>query len=307
MVTVIGAGVSGLTTAVALWRAGIEANVVAAEPATESVSWIAAAIWTFPDLDGRDPERRWALRTREVFAQLAGDPARGVAELFHGELFRVDPGPSWWESTPWVTRIDPPPGYATALGVEGFRVDPTVYLPWLRGWFEDLGGTVTTRRVSSFDEIAGPIVNCTGLGAGDLARDDTVYPIRGQVVAVEAPSVTEGIADESDPDRISYVYPRVHEVILGGSRQRGVSDATPDPDETERILHDAARLDNRLVNAKLIGSRVGLRPGRSSVRLETELLSGRTIVHNYGHSGHGYLLSWGCAEEVVSLMHQARA
>lgn len=308
MVMVIGAGVSGLTTAVALRRAGFDAHIVAAEPARETVSWVAAAIWTFPDLDGADPQRRWALRTREVFAQLAGDPARGVAELFHVELFRDDPGPTWWETTPWVTRLaDVPPGYAAALGVEGFRVEPPVYLPWLRNWFEELGGTITMRRVESFANLAGPIINCSGLGAAQLAGDRDLFPIRGQVVAVEAPQVTEGIADESDPDRVTYVYPRSSEVILGGTRQVGATNLEPDPTETKRILSDAQRLDGRLLDARALESRVGLRPGRSSVRLEAGSHDDRLLVHNYGHAGYGYLLSWGCAEQVVNLLSQVLA
>ncbi len=161
---------------------------------------------------------------------------------------------------------------------------------------------MTSRRLSSFDDIVGPIINCSGLGAAGLAGDETVFPIRGQVVAVEASAVTDGITDESDQNRITYVYPRTNEVILGGTRQVGVEDRTPDASETKRILADAARLDSRLLEASVIESRVGLRPGRSTVRLESETESERLVIHNYGHGGHGYVLSWGCAEAVVSLL-----
>jgi D-amino-acid oxidase len=49
---------------------------------------------------------------------------------------------------------------------------------------------------------------------------------------------------------------------------------------------------------------VGLRPGRSTVRLEEAepLDSGARVVHNYGHGGAGVTLSWGCAREVVALV-----
>ncbi len=43
---------------------------------------------------------------------------------------------------------------------------------------------------------------------------------------------------------------------------------------------------------------MGLRPVRSSVRLEAE---GR-VVHCYGQGGAGVTLSWGCADEVVRLV-----
>ena len=47
--------------------------------------------------------------------------------------------------------------------------------------------------------------------------------------------------------------------------------------------------------------RVGLRPFRKSgVRIERARLNdGRTVVHNYGHGGAGFTLSWGCADEVA--------
>ncbi|MGH7892417.1 MAG: FAD-dependent oxidoreductase, partial [Thermodesulfobacteriota bacterium] len=48
--------------------------------------------------------------------------------------------------------------------------------------------------------------------------------------------------------------------------------------------------------------RVGLRPGRTEVRLEIEELpGGRALIHDYGHGGGGFTLSWGCAEEVLKL------
>jgi D-amino-acid oxidase len=48
--------------------------------------------------------------------------------------------------------------------------------------------------------------------------------------------------------------------------------------------------------------RVGLRPARPAVRLETEGTPGGVIVHCYGHGGAGVTLSWGCAEEVADVV-----
>ncbi len=47
----------------------------------------------------------------------------------------------------------------------------------------------------------------------------------------------------------------------------------------------------------------GLRPVRSTVRLERERVApNRWLINNYGHGGAGVTLSWGCADEVVSLI-----
>lgn len=302
MVTVVGAGVSGLTTAVVLCRAGLEVEVVTDRASDDLVSWVAAAIWTIPDLAAEEPRASWATRSREVFAALAAVPDSGVSPLHQRNLYRRDPGPVRWECMPWIERLDPPTGYAVALGIDGFVIDPRVYLPWLRSEFERLGGEVVERHLVTLDDVAGDVVNASGLGARRLVGDGDLYPIRGQVVAVTAPIVTEGFSDESEPDRIAYGWPRPTEVVLGGTRERGVDDRSVDAAETVRILADTARLDPRLADAPVVEVRVGLRPGRDAVRLERDDTGDRVVVHNYGHAGQGYLLSWGCADAVLDLL-----
>jgi D-amino-acid oxidase len=46
----------------------------------------------------------------------------------------------------------------------------------------------------------------------------------------------------------------------------------------------------------------GIRPVRPSVRLELTSFAGRPLVHNYGHGGAGFTVSWGCAGEVAKLL-----
>ena len=49
----------------------------------------------------------------------------------------------------------------------------------------------------------------------------------------------------------------------------------------------------------------GVRPYRSgSYRLEAERVSGRFVVHNYGHGGAGITLSWGCADKVKRIVRK---
>ena len=40
------------------------------------------------------------------------------------------------------------------------------------------------------------------------------------------------------------------------------------------------------------------------MRLDKELISGRPLIHNYGHGGSGVTLSWGCADSVVELANE---
>lgn len=304
--TVVGAGVSGLTSAVRLREAGWDAHIVARDMPHDTVSVVAAAVWTTTDAEPPARSRRWAIRSREVFAGLADDAATGVVPLLQTELERRDPEPSWWEKTPWVTRLpvdEVPEGYAVGWRIDGFMVEPPIYLEWLMARFHTLGGTIVRRDVASLHDLGAVVVNCSGLGAGGLAGDDYVQPVRGQVVAVANPGIRNAVADESDQDRIAYVYPRSTEVILGGVRQPGRSDLDPDDEETTRILADCRTLDPRIAGCDIQQVRVGLRPGRSEVRVARERLpSGVTVLHNYGHGGSGYILSWGCAEDVVRLL-----
>jgi D-amino-acid oxidase len=49
----------------------------------------------------------------------------------------------------------------------------------------------------------------------------------------------------------------------------------------------------------------GVRPYRNvSYRLDAETISGKFIVHNYGHGGAGITLSWGCAAKVRDIVQQ---
>lgn len=303
--TIVGAGVTGLTTAVVFLEAGWDVEVIARDTHESTVSMVAAAVWTVIDAEPEEATRRWALHSRTRFATAAGVQRSGVVALRQRELARIDNGPSWWESQPFVRRLGPdelPNDYATGLDIDGFLIEPPVYLPWLSGQVGELGGKITVGEVDRLDALDGDVVaNCSGLGAAGLAADGSVYPIRGQVVAIANPGIDEGVSDESDLDRIAYVYPRSREVILGGLRQPGSWDLSPDTAVTERILADCARLDPSIEGLGPLDVRVGLRPGRPTVRVEAQLdSSGRPIVHNYGHGGAGYILSWGAALEAVA-------
>ena len=74
-ITVVGAGVIGLTTALDLAAAGHDVTVLTADPPAATTSAIAGAIW-FPYQVG-PPDRaiRWAARTRARWAALAADRA----------------------------------------------------------------------------------------------------------------------------------------------------------------------------------------------------------------------------------------
>ncbi len=137
------------------------------------------------------------------------------------------------------------------------------------------------------------VVNATGIGARLLAADPSVGPVRGQVVYVEQVGLEQWWLDSSAD--LTYVVPRAHDIVVGGTDQEGDWSRTPSPSAAEEILARGRRLVPALAAARVLKHRVGLRPARPSVRVERV----GDVVHCYGHGGAGVTLSWGTADEVA--------
>jgi D-amino-acid oxidase len=126
-------------------------------------------------------------------------------------------------------------------------------------------------------------VNCTGLGARELDHDATLLPVRGQVVVVEQIGLEEWVLDQTDPRRVTYVVPRNDTILLGGTAEEGDEDLKIRPATATAILERCAALVPAVAEAKVLGHRVGMRPARPTVRLESEARPGGLRVHCYGH------------------------
>lgn len=163
-----------------------------------------------------------------------------------------------------------------------------------------------TREVSDLAEAgaAAPVVvNCTGIGARTLVPDDSVRPLRGQLVLVENPGVDTWFTGGGDsPDTSTYFFPQPGKLILGGTAQEDDWSLDPDPAVAEAIVARCAGVRPEIAGARVIGHRVGLRPTRPEVRVEREQASwGGVLVHNYGQGGAGVTVAWGCAQEAAGL------
>nr|XP_035931238.1 D-aspartate oxidase isoform X1 [Halichoerus grypus] len=186
------------------------------------------------------------------------------------------------------------------------KCESPTYLPWLEKRLKGSGVLILTRRIGDLWELHPSfdiVVNCSGLGSRQLAGDSKIFPVRGQVLRVQAPWVKHFIRDGSG---LTYIYPGISNVILGGTRQKGDWNLSPDAEISRDIFSRCCALEPSLHGACDIREKVGLRPFRPGLRLQTELLAqdGRRlpVVHHYGHGSGGISVHWGTALEAASLV-----
>ncbi len=308
-VLVLGGGVSGLSCAVALLEAGHDVRVWARQLPPHTTSNVAAAFWYPYRADPPERVLGWARTSHARFVELAGKGDTGVARRPAVEVVRAGaPSPWWADAVPSLraaTADELPRGAEAGLWFDGIVVDTRRYLEWLLARVVALGGTIETREVADLGQALAAcsvVVNCTGLGARDLCGDRELFPIRGQLVRVQDPGVAAVILDERTDGEITYVVPRGDDVVLGGTSEVGDEDMAVRPASAEAILARCVALAPGLADARVVAHVVGLRPGRSMVRLEAERIGEGLVVHDYGHGGAGVTLSWGCAAEVVALV-----
>jgi D-amino-acid oxidase len=276
-----------------------------------TTSNIAAALWFPYKAYPYDRVLRWGKRTLDVFYELAGFEGTGVEIKDAKEFFREPPGdPGWRSSVRQFRYLQPeecPPGYEGGYLFETAIIETGIYLEYLRGRFEALGGHIQEREIASLDEATSEaqlVFNCTGLGSYTLLDDHEMYPIRGQVMRAGLPTANTALLDDREDDDtvFAYIVPRSTDCIIGGTSRAGDWSLEPDAGTAMRILDRCARLSPEVLDLPVYEHIVGLRPGRSAVRLEAQRApNGALIVHNYGHSGAGVTLSWGCAEEATAL------
>ncbi|HTJ44246.1 MAG TPA: FAD-dependent oxidoreductase [Kofleriaceae bacterium] len=300
-VTVVGAGVAGLTTAIELEARGHDVTVVAEKRGDDITSSVAGAVW-FPYRAGESPRvLEWAHRTRARLEKLAHDPDAGIDLLTFYECDESEQ-PPWWAGDVAVERVRAPvAGAPPAWRFRAPRAIPAMHLPWLEA---HLRKPIERHKIDALDPIdADVIVVCAGLGARTLARDQGVHGLLGQVIIVEPGTIPLDVSftDERGPAPIFYSIPRRDAVLLGGLSVpfEGDTPPAPDPAVTARIL-DQCRAFGWEPGA-VIRERTGLRPVRAIPRVERDSIDPR-VIHNYGHGGAGYTLAFACAEDVASLI-----
>jgi D-amino-acid oxidase len=309
-VRVLGAGIVGLSCALRLAEAGHSVEIMAAQPPQQTTSAVAAALWYPYRAYPQGPVTRWSARGLEVFTGMLSDPTSGVQLRSGCELFREPaPDPWWIEAAPSLRRLSGqalPDGYRDGYELTVPVIDMSVHLAWLLGRVQALGVVCVWRRVETLHEAAfatDVVVNCAGMGARQVAADDSLVAVRGQIVVVEQFGLSRWFLDQNDGPLPTYIVPRLASVVLGGSADAQDEDLAVRPELTTDIVRRCAALVPGVASARVLAHKVGLRPGRPEVRLEAEEFGdGQLVVHCYGHGGAGVTLSYGCADDVVAAL-----
>lgn len=308
-ILVIGAGVSGLSSAILLHDAGNKVSIWAKDLTPDTTSNIAAAFW-YPYLcNPRDKAITWSKNTYQYLEKnVMTDDTSGTRYIMFTEYLKeMSPDP-WWRPAVEVFERpraeELPNGYVDGYRTKAIVMDTSRYLPWLLIQLEQRGIEIVQRAVSSFDEAYKDfdvVVNCTGLGSKELCNDNRVFPVRGQVLRVQHNGFNDVVSDDSD-ENLAYIIPRFNDIIIGGTSQANDWNLQIDPNDTADILRKAKTISSDFENVKILEEKVGLRPARNEIRLEAEDKNGKFLIHNYGHGGAGFTLSWGCANDVKELV-----
>ncbi|EKM76500.1 hypothetical protein AGABI1DRAFT_78624 [Agaricus bisporus var. burnettii JB137-S8] len=359
-IVVVGAGVIGLTTAIALQEKGqYRVTIIADAFPGDQRSTRYTSCWAgahHVTLSGKDVRIQQIDKDTFDYMWQLSEPGKGPAEgcflrLKQEELYEDGHGNGnvldFYPDCKDIPNDNLLAGVTRGVEFQTLTIDVPIYLQYLKARFLARGGSVIRSTVQHINQIleGGPyvfhedylkrnrlarkvrvdgLVICAGLGARTLGgiEDPAVYPIRGQTVILRAPWVKSGRTLTGK--HWVYIIPRRSgDVVVGGIE--GVNDwyPLPRPETRTDILRRGLALYPELAPPEVRRARepniedllplviedaCGFRPARKGgLRLEAQRVraeDGRSVplIFNYGHAGHGYISSWGCAFSVLEML-----
>ena len=338
-VAIVGAGVSGLSVGLCLAEAHVtrDLNVTIfsdkfscpCQPGdgitSDRAGGIIRALEGASNYGGADnvtDTRRWTAvaydRLNELLRSGIGLQC-GVEKLPFLKIFEDSV-----DELPWYTAIHPdfqvlspkerveaglPLRMKTVWKFDCHCVNTSTYLNWLHHHFTERGGLMVRRKIKNLSQLTRDydvVVNCTGLGARELVGDSSLYPVRGQLLEVTGAHNMRLIYLKTGgwDQHLTYIIPQNGRVLLGGSAEPHNWSTEVNAEQTESIYRRCVEMCPQLVGSKVVRTWAGLRPARPTVRVEVDSEFGgeSLLLHNYGHGGHGFTLSWGCATDIAKMI-----
>ncbi|HEY6220853.1 MAG TPA: FAD-dependent oxidoreductase [Gemmatimonadaceae bacterium] len=256
---VIGCGVIGLATARLLQRRGVPVTIYTAEQTPNTTSDRSGAFWApfgLVDDDRMTPEisDRIAQAGRIAFAEfrlLMNDPKYATSQLPMYYFSDGPPEPTLEEKLlpdlfggVTLRPGEHPFGQRYARVMDGLAIEPTPFVRALQQDFLYAGGKIVTRKLASRDELATlpePVIfNCTGLGSRELANDETLIPMKGQLTFLQPQPEIDYMLGV--PKSRLYMMPRSDAIVIGTSLVRNNWSLEPDAKEVTRVLSGIKRL-----------------------------------------------------------------
>ncbi|CAL3967318.1 unnamed protein product [Diplocarpon coronariae] len=303
-IVVVGAGVSGLTTALLLSKKGHNVTIIAKHmPGDSDIEYTSPwAGANYLPVSPKD-DNRWERSTWPELARLAQHvPEAGIhfqdAIVYNRRKDAQATTGRWFNellsTTPWFASVVPnfrvlekseiPPSADSGTVFTSVCINTAIYLPYLVSQCLANGATLQRAVISHINEAAvlhstgraDVVVNCTGLLACRLGgvMDKAVMPVRGQIVVVRnSPGAMFTVSGTDDgDDEVSYIMQRAAGggTILGGTYQKGSWDSQVDPNQAIRIMKRAVEMCPRLTGGKgiealsVVRHGVGLRPLRTT-------------------------------------------
>lgn len=278
-ITILGGGITGITTGIVLQLFGYRTKIYTKEradrprnPDDPTFSSLYPSASVIPHSVFGNGISDYFRDSLKIFGLLDKSGFPGMSVNTHFEVFEYETDRPFyadhlknyrridqdWRTDPEVPKIASP-GTLYGWKFDCFFADWPIYLPKLFRWYQELGGTITIREIlpGTLDGLKEPIVNCTGLGSLELFKDDSSISIlKGHLVKVTgAPEIKSRsgktisynynprpftYSDEMGNGQDLYCYPRSDGWIIGGSRLKGTVDA----DGTRNIISPAAPMTN---------------------------------------------------------------
>ncbi|KAL1846866.1 hypothetical protein Daus18300_014124 [Diaporthe australafricana] len=197
-------------------------------------------------------------------------------------------------------------------------LSPRIFLPWLRSQLENSGVRFERiGKVTALSELKylghDVLVNASGSGSLLLTdvRDDNVMTDRTYVTVVKS-HYKEAFVQRSSA-QYAYMFSRGDGTVAVGGISEPACEAVRSVEEVRanilsrahKILPEAfATYESGSI--EVVEDPVGIRPLRAGgVRVEQEVLGGQNVVHVYGTTVGGYILSFGLAQEAAKLVDAA--
>lgn len=317
-IAVIGAGVVGLSLAKILQERlpNAKVTVIADKFEQDTVSCVAAGIFR-PGLSFKGPTKHitktWIVDSWNYWQEILKTPdafEAGImsfgAYIFSKDNYHVTRNHLIEDIVPLYRPVDDKElklcgeGWKYGSYFSTLKIGCEKHLPWLKKIITSKGGEIIVKTIDSFTSLSGYdlVFNCAGLGAKSLCDDYDLVPIRGQVIKAKAPWLKTAFYGDYD----TYIIPGLDGVAtLGGTRQYDSYNMNVDKYDAASIFERCCELVPGLKKAEIVENRVGLRPHRSPVRVEAEMISGVKVVHCYGHGGYGVMCAPGTAIHAVQI------